>query len=141
MSLENRPKEYSNGEVTIIWKSDVCIHAANCVKGLPGVFDTKKRPWINAQGASTQEIIDQVNKCPSGALTYKMDSDVEASAETTVDVTLASNGPLLVAGKIRVFDAEGNLVEEKEKCALCRCGESSNKPYCDGSHKAAGFVG
>ncbi len=65
-------RKYSNGEVTIIWKPDVCIHSAICFKGLPEVFDPRVRPWINAQGASSLQIIEQVKKCPSGALTFVM---------------------------------------------------------------------
>lgn len=65
-------KEYTNGEVTIVWKPNLCQHSANCVRGLPGVFDSSKKPWINAQGATTQEIVDQVAKCPSGALSSYM---------------------------------------------------------------------
>ena len=67
-------RKYANGEVTIVWKPDVCIHSAICFKGLPEVFDPRVRPWINAEGASTQQIIDQVKKCPSGALTYEINS-------------------------------------------------------------------
>ena len=63
-------KEYTNGEVTIVWKPNVCSHSANCVKGLPEVFDIKKKPWINAEGASSERIEAQVKKCPSGALSY-----------------------------------------------------------------------
>lgn len=65
-------KKYSNGEVTIVWQPDLCIIAKNCFTGLPEVFNPGKRPWINPYGASTQKIIDQVNQCPSGALSYFM---------------------------------------------------------------------
>ena len=71
----SKEKEYTNGEVTVVWKPELCIHSANCVKGLPGVFDANKRPWINANGATTSEIIDQVKKCPSGALSTYLNSD------------------------------------------------------------------
>lgn len=63
-------KEYTNGEVTIVWKPEACIHSAMCVNGLPGVFNSKAKPWINAEGATTDEIVAQVKKCPSGALSY-----------------------------------------------------------------------
>jgi uncharacterized Fe-S cluster protein YjdI len=63
-------KEYSNGEVTIVWKPDLCKHAAFCGTGLPTVFKPKVRPWIDPMGASTQEIVMQTEKCPSGALSY-----------------------------------------------------------------------
>lgn len=61
-------KRYSNGEVTVIWKPELCIHSGNCVAGLPLVFNPKRRPWVDVQAASTQEIVEQVLKCPSGAL-------------------------------------------------------------------------
>ena len=61
---------YSNGEVTVIWKPDLCIHSANCVKSLGEVFDPKRQPWIDVSKASTLQIIEQVKKCPSGALSF-----------------------------------------------------------------------
>jgi len=62
-------KEYTNNEVTVVWKPQLCTHSANCARGLPKVFQPKEKPWINPEAASTQNIIDQVLKCPSGALT------------------------------------------------------------------------
>ena len=69
--------KYSNGEVTVIWKPDVCIHSAKCFKGLPEVFDPRKRPWVNIEGATTERIIEQVNICPSGALSFVMNNEIE----------------------------------------------------------------
>ena len=63
---------YSNGEVTVIWKPDLCTHSANCVKGLGEVFNPKLKPWIDVSKASTQKIIEQIKKCPSGALSYSI---------------------------------------------------------------------
>lgn len=65
--------KYSNGEITILWKPDKCIHAGICVKMLPKVYNPKARPWITAEGATTQELIAQIEKCPSGALSYQID--------------------------------------------------------------------
>lgn len=64
-------KEYTNGEITILWKPDLCTHASICVKTLPQVYNPKERPWIKPHNATTQEIIDQVALCPSGALSIK----------------------------------------------------------------------
>jgi uncharacterized Fe-S cluster protein YjdI len=64
-------KEYSNGEVTIVWQPKLCIHSGICVKTLPKVYNTKERPWIKPENATTQELINQVAKCPSGALSIK----------------------------------------------------------------------
>lgn len=68
-------KKYSNGEVTVVWKPGICEHSGICFKGLPQVFDPSKHPWVNINGASTPEIVNQVNSCPSGALSYFMNSD------------------------------------------------------------------
>ncbi len=68
-------RHYSNGEVTIVWKPHLCIHSANCVRGLPSVFRSGERPWITPEGATTGQIIAQVNRCPSGALSFFMDDE------------------------------------------------------------------
>ncbi|QEC68060.1 (4Fe-4S)-binding protein [Panacibacter ginsenosidivorans] len=67
--------KYSNGEVTVVWKPDVCIHSAICFRGLPDVFNPKNRPWVEINGASTDKIIDQVRKCTSGAVSYFMNAE------------------------------------------------------------------
>ena len=64
-------KEYSNGEITIVWQPKLCIHSGVCVKTLPKVYNTKERPWIKPENATTEELISQVAKCPSGALSIK----------------------------------------------------------------------
>lgn len=64
-------KEYSNGEVIIIWKQTLCQHSGNCVKSLSSVFSPQRRPWIDANSAPTNEIVAAINKCPSGALSYR----------------------------------------------------------------------
>lgn len=66
-------RRYSNGEVTIIWQPSKCVHSGICARGLPLVFKPRGRPWITPENAATQQLIDQVNKCPSGALTWVMD--------------------------------------------------------------------
>ena len=78
MSEKEIVKEYSNGEVTIVWKPKTCIHAGVCVRGLPNVFNPKARPWIKIDGATTEELVNQVAKCPSGALSSYMNEEKEA---------------------------------------------------------------
>lgn len=70
MNPKDITKEYTNGEVTIVWQSAKCIHSANCVRNNPDVFQPKEKPWIKPEGSTTEKIIDTINKCPSGALTY-----------------------------------------------------------------------
>ncbi len=66
--------EYNTGEITILWKPKMCIHSGICVKSLPNVYNPKGRPWIKPENATTQELKDQLSKCPSGALSYKINS-------------------------------------------------------------------
>ena len=73
MSLDTH--QYSNGEVTVIWKPGICIHSAICFKGLPGVFDPRRKPWIQLERSDTKTIIEQVKKCPGGALSYVVNED------------------------------------------------------------------
>ena len=70
MDPKDIKKEYTNGEVTVVWQSGKCIHSGNCVRNNPDVFQPRQKPWIKIEGSSTEKIIDTVKKCPSGALTY-----------------------------------------------------------------------
>jgi uncharacterized Fe-S cluster protein YjdI len=75
MGTHSVKKEYTNGEVTIVWQNSLCIHSANCVKNLSIVFNPKQSPWINMDNATTAEIVEAVKKCPSGALSYKLNTE------------------------------------------------------------------
>lgn len=142
--MDNITKKYSNGEVTVVWKPSECIHSGICFRGLGDVFNPRQRPWVTIGGSTTDKIIDQVKKCPSGALSYYLNRDVDepsvkVEAETIVETM--PNGPLLVYGNVSVKDSSGNITKKNNVTAFCRCGGSGNKPYCDGSHKRNGFVG
>ena len=146
--MKSVTKQYSNGEMTIVWQNELCIHSTICWKnatGLPEVFNPRERPWIKAEGASTERMIEQVNKCPSGALTYFMnEAQAEAAAEkpgiqVESIIEVSANGPLLVYGNITIKHPDGSETHKNKVTALCRCGASGNKPYCDGSHTKIGF--
>ncbi len=142
--MKDITKKYTNGEVSIVWKPTECIHSAICFKGLGEVFDPQKRPWITPEGSTTERIVAQVKKCPSGALSYYLNSDanvgeVKVEAETIVEPT--PNGPLMVYGNVTVKGANGTLTKKNNATAFCRCGASQNKPFCDGTHRKIGFEG
>lgn len=135
-------KHYTNGVLTVVWKPSMCIHSAICFKGSPNIFDPRERPWITPEGGTTQQIIDQVKQCPSGALSYFMNNEtdtkpVSVTGESTVEVV--PNGPLLVYGNLKIKESNGNEVTKNKITAFCRCGNSTNKPYCDGTHQKIGF--
>ncbi len=135
-------KEYSNGETTVVWEAEKCIHSAICAKGLPEVFKPRDRPWVKIDAASTERIINQVKQCPSGALRYYMNAEDDQSAETLdAKVEVLENGPLLVYGTLKVTHKDGTSETKNKTTAFCRCGSSNNKPYCDGAHVTASFVG
>lgn len=135
-------KEYSNGELTVVWKPDLCIHSGICVQSLPDVYKPDEKPWIKVEKATTEALVGQINKCPSGALSYFMNNKKveEASTEIT-KVDVMRNGPLLVHGTIQVIDAEGETSNKHKTTAFCRCGQSETKPYCDGTHRKVKFEG
>ena len=70
MEAENTKKEYTNGEITVVWESGKCIHSGNCVRNNPDVFQPKEKPWIKIDASTSEKIMETVNKCPSGALTF-----------------------------------------------------------------------
>ncbi|MEO1009852.1 MAG: (4Fe-4S)-binding protein [Bacteroidota bacterium] len=142
MSEREIVKEYSNGELTVVWKPKKCIHAGICVKTLPEVYNPNEKPWIKAENGSTEALRSQISKCPSGALSYYINHD-EPERESTppgqIQIQVTPNGPILVQGDLRVTLADGNIVEKSRTTAFCRCGASENKPYCDGSHAKINF--
>lgn len=72
--MEEKVLKYSNGEITVIWKPEICQHSGICVKTLPAVYKPKERPWIKVENAGTLELKDQIRKCPSGALSFIINS-------------------------------------------------------------------
>ena len=135
-------KKYTNEDITIVWKPKVCIHSAICFKGLPGVFNPKKKPWVTIEGGTSEEIMGQIDKCPSGALSYYKNAEEELQEETVkTQMEILPNGPILVYGTIEVKDKNGNTTRKNKTTAFCRCGYSQNKPFCDGSHIKKEFKG
>jgi uncharacterized Fe-S cluster protein YjdI len=143
-------KTYTKDGLTIVWQPSLCMHSEKCFHGLPGVFDPNRRPWIDPGAASPQEIVAQVARCPSGALSIAADpatasappvaaADPTTTAELRIQVR--PNGPLLIAGPVTIVRPDGSVETRPGNTALCRCGGSRNKPFCDGSHKSNGFVG
>jgi uncharacterized Fe-S cluster protein YjdI len=130
-------KEYATDEIVVEWEPRLCYHSRNCVRSLPQVFDEKRRPWVKVDAASAEEVEAAVARCPSGALRTRRLGVPAPRREEPLELCASANGPLLVSGGVRVV--EGTVLYEGERAALCRCGGSSNKPFCDGTHKTNGF--
>ena len=131
-------KAYTSPDITVNYDAKLCIHAAECVRGLPAVFDTTKKPWIDPSQGTADEIAQVIHNCPSGALRYER---LDGGAAETVDsphLTFVKDGPIFMRRAIYLNDDQGNVLFEGTRVALCRCGMSKNKPFCDRSH-LAGF--
>jgi len=147
MAIEK--KEYTNGEITVVWQPKLCIHSAICFRGLKSVFDPLKRPWVSIQGATSEQIVAQVEKCPSKALSYyhnntdnqKVEEEKQVLENQKIKIEILLNGPILVQGDFMLKHGEEEKNNTKPTTFLCRCGASKNKPYCDGSHKKINFEG
>jgi uncharacterized Fe-S cluster protein YjdI len=133
-------KRYTNDEITVRWDPEKCIHSAECLKCLPGVSDVDKSPWINMEGATSEEIMKAIDRCPSGAHSYKKNEELHATGDQgktpPVEIRVVKDGPLIVRGRCSLIGEDGKTIAEKGPFALCRCGRSKNKPLCDGSHKS-----
>ena len=136
--MEKVTKKYSNGELTIIWKPDLCIHAAICFRQLPDVFKPGERPWIDPNAATTEELINTIKRCPTKALDFEMNIDVEkdiSADEKSVIITVMNDGPFIIEGAFKIQDEKGNEIILKDNKSLCRCGNSKTQPFCDGNHE------
>lgn len=135
--MEKDIHTYESEELTIEFDKNRCIHSAECVNNLNEVFDPQKKPWIQPEEASAQEIKETVHHCPTGALHYSGTEEEKPSRENTI--TIVPDGPLYLRGNIEIQNAEGETLLEDTRVALCRCGASENKPLCDDSHEQIDF--
>jgi CDGSH-type Zn-finger protein/uncharacterized Fe-S cluster protein YjdI len=139
--MSDTPRRYGGQGIEVTYDARRCIHAAECVRRLPAVFDTARRPWIRADLASADAIAAVVARCPSGALhVARHDGGAEEVPPEPTVVRAVPDGPLHVHGRVRLLRPDGSVIVEDLRLALCRCGQSQNKPFCDNSHRAAGFV-
>jgi len=141
-------KSYSNEDITVFWRPELCIHSANCLVGLPGVFDSSERPWVNINGATSKEIIKTINTCPSRALLYLKNTNIglrkarkkSKKAPSFARVQILKDGPAIISGNFILRDPNKKKIHlPTEKAAICRCGASHKKPLCDGTHLSIGF--
>ncbi len=139
-------REYTNGEITVFWKPRKCIHATTCYRELIEVFNPRKRPWVNMDGAPSEEIIRVVDLCPTKALAYKWNKDAEhkqgeeQSKSVQNEVRIMKDGPVLIKGDFSITGSDGKPIKTMKMASICRCGMSMNMPFCDGSHRKNGFT-
>jgi CDGSH-type Zn-finger protein len=135
----NKRVDYLGRGITIHDNRGICSHAGFCTEHLKQVFRMGEEPWIDPNGATVEEIIRVVRRCPSGALSYSVDGVEHRDQEREPMVTATRNGPYAVTGGIELLGQARGEGASLEHYTLCRCGASKNKPFCDGSHWAVGF--
>lgn len=123
-------------QVRIRFDGARCIHSRACVLGLPEVFVANvEGEWIRPDAATPEDLVAIASRCPSGAIAVeRLDGGAGERPSGRNVIAVLENGPLAARGALRIAGSEGL------RATLCRCGASKNKPYCDGSHVAAGFV-
>jgi len=153
--MEKKNRDYTNGEITVFWRPNKCIHATTCFRELRSVFNPGKRPWVNMNGAPTEEIIRIVDLCPTSALTYKWNKDMDKinskelkkkdnipekdEKKPPVEIRAMPDGPLVVKGDFKIIGTNGKELKSGKITSFCRCGQSRNLPFCDGMHRKIGW--
>ena len=133
-------KEYRDDRIAVRWEPAYCIHTGRCFMGLPEVFDPARRPWVKIDAASADELARVIRQCPTGALHYvRVDGGEQEPVPEVATITESHNGPIFVNGRVTIVNEEGEVVREDTRVALCRCGSSDNKPFCDGTHRKIKF--
>ncbi|MGK2964571.1 MAG: (4Fe-4S)-binding protein [Tepidiformaceae bacterium] len=134
-----RIQEYRSDDILVTYDPGLCIHVGTCSRRLSSVFNPRERRWIRPEGATADEIAQVVEACPSGALQYqRLDGAPGESPDENVTVRPKRNGPLYLRGRLNIVDGEG-VTRSATRLALCRCGQSGNKPFCDNTHLRVGW--
>ena len=139
MGEATKVHRYEGRGGVVTYDAKRCIHAAECVHGLPAVFDSKATPWIRPGEAEAGLLAAVIQRCPSGALKLERDDGATEPVPATNTGTLTRDGPTYLRGDMALIGADGEVALIGTRMAICRCGASQNKPLCDGSHRGAGF--
>ncbi|CAM3730379.1 (4Fe-4S)-binding protein [Smaragdicoccus niigatensis] len=133
MAGEYSGKEYTADGITVLFDGTRCRHFAECVKGLPAVFNTKERPWIQPAEGDPQAVAEVVERCPSGALRYVLASGQSEVPPVPTSITAVPGGPLLIRGDLLLTLTGSDAPSHEIRMAACTCGSSANTPFCDGA--------
>lgn len=129
-----RLQSYATPDITVTFDPARCIHAAECVRRLPEVFDTARPRWIRPERASVNDLAATIEACPTGALQYRRTDGIAEAVADVAEIRVSKSGPLYLRGPVRVTLESGEVINTGTRVALCRCGTSRTQPFCDGSH-------
>lgn len=138
---DSKISRYEGEDVDVTWDGRLCIHVGECGRSEGELFVTGRKPWCQPDLTSVDEVREVVERCPTGALVHLRKggaSEEVAPAENTI--TVANAGPLFARGQLAIEGAPDDMPGVRFRAALCRCGQSKNKPFCDNAHEKAGFT-
>lgn len=136
---EKKVFDFHGSRIDVQWDGRLCIHIAECGNAAGDLFEGGRDPWCIPDKCSSDDVREIVERCPTGALTYRDKGGAHETAPGENDVTVAYNGPLYASGDLALKGAPDDMPGVRFRVALCRCGRSANKPFCDNSHLKAGF--
>ncbi len=132
--------KFPGDKMDVEWDGRLCIHIGECGRAQGNLFVGGRQPWCQPNLVSSEEAIEVVKRCPTGALTYQAkDGSPAETADDKNTVTIVYNGPLYAKGALEIDGAADDMPGVQFRAALCRCGHSKNKPFCDNSHEEAKF--
>ena len=138
--MKDKLHTFETDAIEVTWSKTRCIHAAECVRRLPVVFQPGQKPWVRAAAESADRVAQAVELCPTGALHHmRRDGGAAEATPSTNTVRLTRNGPTYLKGDLELIGPDGEVVLRDTRMALCRCGASAHKPLCDNAHRTAGF--
>jgi CDGSH-type Zn-finger protein/uncharacterized Fe-S cluster protein YjdI len=140
MASESQQYTYPGAAIDVVWDGRLCIHVGECTRARGSLFVSGRQPWCEPDGSETATVAAVVERCPTGALSYNpKDGGTPEAIPTSNSVVVSNNGPLYTRGELAIEGAPSDAPGLRTRAALCRCGRSANKPFCDNSHEAAGF--
>ena len=138
---KERAIDYPGKRANVSWQGRLCIQIGECGRANGDLFVGGRKPWCNPDLASDDDVQEVVLRCPTGALSVNYaDGSREEQADDVNTVNVAYNGPFFVRGDLDIAGAPEQVPGLKFRAALCRCGKSKNKPFCDNAHIEDGFV-
>jgi uncharacterized Fe-S cluster protein YjdI/CDGSH-type Zn-finger protein len=136
-SADSSVRAYRGDGVTVYYDVSRCAHFAECVRGLPEVFDVNRHPWVQPAEAPADLVAEVVRRCPTGALHYEVDGGLPEEPERPTRIHALPDGPITLRGELRIETPAGEIADVR--AALCRCGLTAKQPFCDRECRRAGW--
>ncbi|MCG8553912.1 MAG: CDGSH iron-sulfur domain-containing protein [Proteobacteria bacterium] len=140
MASDDPISKFCSDDVDVHWDARLCIHIGECGRAQGELFVGGRKPWCQPDLVKADEVVEVTERCPTGALTYiRKDGGTSEHSDQENVVVVSAHGPLYLRGDLDIDGAQAGMPGVRFRAALCRCGASRNKPFCDNAHEAKGF--